>query len=165
MAFGTEKTVYTGTRVDQAEFDAGLRAHMLRVYNYMVCGLLLTGILAVVVAHQSARAQDAVSQREEIRSIYRRFAPNKLGALARLFAKYEGAEQELLDSVREKYGVPADDDRTGAEAHRYCIIGAGPAGVQLGHLFMTAAGEREAPRGAVDEMRGLFLGAHRQRRA
>ena len=110
--------------------------------------------LAVVVAHQSARAQDAVSQREEIRSIYRRFAPNKLGALARLFAKYEGAEQELLDSVREKYGVPADDDRTGAEAHRYCIIGAGPAGVQLGHLFMTAAGEREAGRDYVVFERG-----------
>ena len=59
MAFGTEKQVYTGTRVDQAEFDAGLRAHMLRVYNYMVCGLLLTGILAVVVAQASVVTNDA----------------------------------------------------------------------------------------------------------
>ena len=59
MAFGTEKTVYMGTRVDQAEFDAGLRAHMLRVYNYMVCGLLLTGILAVVVAQASVVTNDA----------------------------------------------------------------------------------------------------------
>ncbi|MEE2720620.1 MAG: Bax inhibitor-1/YccA family protein [Pseudomonadota bacterium] len=59
MAFGAEKQVYTGTRVDQAEFDAGLRAHMLRVYNYMVCGLLLTGILAVVVAQFSVVTNDA----------------------------------------------------------------------------------------------------------
>ena len=59
MAFGMEKPVYTGTQVDQAEFDAGLRAHMLRVYNYMVCGLLLTGILAVVVAQFSVVTNDA----------------------------------------------------------------------------------------------------------
>ena len=59
MAFGAEKQVYTGTRVDQAEFDAGLRAHMLRVYNYMVCGLLLTGILAVLVAQFSVVTNDA----------------------------------------------------------------------------------------------------------
>ena len=59
MAFGSEKTIYTGVRVDQAEFDAGLRAHMLRVYNYMVCGLLLTGILAVVVAQMSVVSNDA----------------------------------------------------------------------------------------------------------
>ncbi|PPR09233.1 MAG: Inner membrane protein YbhL [Alphaproteobacteria bacterium MarineAlpha11_Bin1] len=59
MAFGSEKTLYTGVQVDQAEFDAGLRAHMLRVYNYMVCGLLLTGILAVVVAQMSVVTNDA----------------------------------------------------------------------------------------------------------
>ena len=31
---------------DQATFDAGLRAHMLRVYNYMASGLVLSGIVA-----------------------------------------------------------------------------------------------------------------------
>ena len=60
MAFGSEKILYTGTRaIDQAEFDAGLRAHMLRVYNYMVCGLLLTGILAVLVAQASVVTNEA----------------------------------------------------------------------------------------------------------
>jgi len=34
---------------DAALFDEGLRAHMLRVYNYMGLGLLLTGIVALVV--------------------------------------------------------------------------------------------------------------------
>ena len=30
-----------GTFADQATFDAGLRAHMIRVYNYMASGLAL----------------------------------------------------------------------------------------------------------------------------
>ena len=60
MAFGTEKQVYTGTRtIDQAEFDAGLRAHMLRVYNYMASGSALTGIFAIVIAQLSVVTNDA----------------------------------------------------------------------------------------------------------
>jgi uncharacterized protein len=35
-----------GTIADQAAFDAGLRAHMVRVYNYMASGLVLSGIVA-----------------------------------------------------------------------------------------------------------------------
>jgi len=31
---------------DQASFDIGLRAHMVRVYNYMASGLVLSGIVA-----------------------------------------------------------------------------------------------------------------------
>jgi FtsH-binding integral membrane protein len=31
---------------DQATYDAGLRAHMIRVYNYMASGLALSGIVA-----------------------------------------------------------------------------------------------------------------------
>jgi len=33
----------------QAEFDEGLRRHMLQVYNYMMLGLVVTGIVAYVV--------------------------------------------------------------------------------------------------------------------
>jgi uncharacterized protein len=36
----------TGAGADQAAFDAGLRAHMVRVYNYMASGLALSGIVA-----------------------------------------------------------------------------------------------------------------------
>ena len=39
----------TAARVDQALFDEGLRQHMLRVYNYMGLGLVMTGLVAVVV--------------------------------------------------------------------------------------------------------------------
>lgn len=38
-----------GTRTD-ALFDEGLRQHMLRVYNYMALGLVLTGVVALTVA-------------------------------------------------------------------------------------------------------------------
>src|SRR3954469_22570484 len=31
---------------DEASFDVGLRAHMIRVYNYMASGLALSGIVA-----------------------------------------------------------------------------------------------------------------------
>jgi FtsH-binding integral membrane protein len=34
------------TVADQAAFDVGLRAHMVRVYNYMASGLALSGIVA-----------------------------------------------------------------------------------------------------------------------
>ena len=39
----------TGARGDAALFDEGLRQHMLRVYNYMGLGLVLTGIVAYIV--------------------------------------------------------------------------------------------------------------------
>ena len=40
--------------IDQAAFDAGLRAHMLRVYNFMTLGLALTGVVALLVASTPA---------------------------------------------------------------------------------------------------------------
>ncbi len=37
-----------------AVLDAGLRAYMLRVYNWMASGLVLTGIIAFAISHTSA---------------------------------------------------------------------------------------------------------------
>ncbi|MDB5364753.1 MAG: Bax inhibitor/YccA family protein [Rhodospirillales bacterium] len=37
---------------DRASFDAGLRQHMLRVYNYMAGGLALSGIVATLIAFE-----------------------------------------------------------------------------------------------------------------
>ena len=42
----------TGTRT--AGYDAGLRSYMLSVYNYMASGVLLTGIVALLFAYNSA---------------------------------------------------------------------------------------------------------------
>jgi len=36
----------TGYRADQVAIDAGLRAYMIRVYNYMATGVALTGLVA-----------------------------------------------------------------------------------------------------------------------
>ncbi|MBN9055439.1 MAG: BAX inhibitor (BI)-1/YccA family protein, partial [Rhizobiales bacterium] len=37
-----------------ALFDEGLRQHMLRVYNYMGAGLVITGLIAFVVGSTPA---------------------------------------------------------------------------------------------------------------
>ncbi len=39
-------TARPGYRTDQVAIDAGLRAYMIRVYNYMTAGLALTGVVA-----------------------------------------------------------------------------------------------------------------------
>lgn len=39
-------TARTGYRADQVAIDAGLRAYMIRVYNYMVAGVALTGVVS-----------------------------------------------------------------------------------------------------------------------
>jgi hypothetical protein len=47
MANENFNTFGRGTVIsDQATYDAGLRAHMIRVYNYMASGLALSGIVA-----------------------------------------------------------------------------------------------------------------------
>ncbi len=50
MANETFNTFGRSTVADQATFDAGLRAHMVRVYNYMASGLVLSGIVAFALA-------------------------------------------------------------------------------------------------------------------
>jgi uncharacterized protein len=39
-------TARSGYRADQAVIDAGLRAYMIRVYNYMASGVALTGVVS-----------------------------------------------------------------------------------------------------------------------
>jgi uncharacterized protein len=55
MAISPDYRTYTGARVAQtaAVLDAGLRAYMLRVYNWMASGLVLTGIVAYAIANTS----------------------------------------------------------------------------------------------------------------
>jgi uncharacterized protein len=46
-------TARSGYRTDQVTIDAGLRAYMIRVYNYMTVGVALTGVVAWL-AYQAA---------------------------------------------------------------------------------------------------------------
>jgi FtsH-binding integral membrane protein len=45
------------TDAQAKEFDAGLRAYMLKVYNYMASGVLLTGIIALALYQSPAIVQ------------------------------------------------------------------------------------------------------------
>lgn len=46
--------------------------------------------------------------KQQIEKIYRQHNPEKLDTLPALFSKYDGNEQELLDAVKEKYGIGID---------------------------------------------------------
>lgn len=52
MAFDPQNqtVLRTGSRADSISIDQGLRAHMLKVYNYMASGLALTGVVAMATA-------------------------------------------------------------------------------------------------------------------
>jgi len=56
MAYSPDYRTYpgaSGATTATAVLDAGLRAYMLRVYNWMTSGLLLTGIVAYGIANSS----------------------------------------------------------------------------------------------------------------
>tara|TARA_B100000965_G_scaffold389343_1_gene394904 strand:- start:58 stop:804 length:747 start_codon:yes stop_codon:yes gene_type:complete len=55
MALNFNQRSFTKT-VDQAVIDEGLRAYMLKVYNYMTTGLLLTGFIAFLFAKLSVQS-------------------------------------------------------------------------------------------------------------
>jgi len=57
MALQDRDYMRVGGVSDASTFDAGLRAHMLRVYNYMCAGLILTGVVAFAVASSPAAVQ------------------------------------------------------------------------------------------------------------
>ena len=60
MALDPRSSVFTQGRAgvaDRVQIDEGLRAYMLKVYNYMGSALLLSGIVAYAVAHTPALMQ------------------------------------------------------------------------------------------------------------
>ena len=60
MALDPRSSVFAQGRAgaaDQTQIDEGLRAYMLKVYNYMGTALLLSGIVAYAVAHTPALMQ------------------------------------------------------------------------------------------------------------
>ena len=51
MAYSPDVRGFAPTGTQAAALDAGLRAYMLRVYNWMASGLVLTGIVAYAIAN------------------------------------------------------------------------------------------------------------------
>jgi len=60
MAFGPDQKFslrtarMSGAQAHAADIDVGLREYMLRIYNYMASGLVLTGIIAYAAANTPA---------------------------------------------------------------------------------------------------------------
>ena len=54
--FGASPSL-NGTAVGRTGYDAGLRSHMLSIYNYMASGVLLSGIVALLFARSGMAAQ------------------------------------------------------------------------------------------------------------
>jgi FtsH-binding integral membrane protein len=50
MSFNEPDWAVSRAPAQTAEFDEGLRKHMLRVYNYMAAGLVVTGVVAFAIA-------------------------------------------------------------------------------------------------------------------
>ncbi len=50
MAIGPNRKVMSRAQAEAAAVDVGLRAYMLRVYNYMFVSLALTGAVAFYVS-------------------------------------------------------------------------------------------------------------------
>jgi len=56
--YGQFSNIYPAGRVAGGElFDEGLRKHMLRVFNYMTLGLVVTGVVALLTASNTALMQ------------------------------------------------------------------------------------------------------------
>jgi FtsH-binding integral membrane protein len=54
MSYDFNSGIRTGYRSSGVTFDAALRAHMVRVYNHMTAGLVVTGIIAYLVSTSPA---------------------------------------------------------------------------------------------------------------
>lgn len=46
--------------------------------------------------------------KKELTDLYQKYNPRKLGDIDRLLEKYKGSEEELIESVKNKYGVPVE---------------------------------------------------------
>ena len=64
-------------------------------------------LLLALAATGGAGSPEQVQQK--ITEIYRKHSPEKMGKVAGLLEKYAGHEEELLESVMEKYGLSDED--------------------------------------------------------
>ena len=128
MAFVPDYRAYAPrTAADGAVIDAGLRGYMLRVYNWMTSGLLLTGIVAYGIANTSLI--NLFYQQVQTARGYG-YAPTLLGYAARLYGIDESADHCI--SVRWLFeDVGAGEKRFDAcltlidierkPAHSHCV--------------------------------------------
>jgi FtsH-binding integral membrane protein len=124
MAFNDPfSTTQAQTRA--VEMDAGLRAYMLKIYNYMASALALTGIVAVFTANSPAMLQ-MLYQTNELRQLT---GPSGLGWLV-MFAP-------LAFILVMNFGL----NRMSTTALQATFWGfAAVMGLSLSHIFLTFTG-------------------------
>ena len=132
---------------------------------FMVHSLCCCTVLPAPTAG-STTAPDVTAIAQQITAIYEMHAPNKLGKVPELLQKYAGAEDALLLSVKEKYGV---DDAPQTAPATPPPSGQDPSGKverqdpgepveNAGTLadLLAAVGQLHARTLGIGDMRGLF---------
>ena len=107
-----------------ASYDAGLRSYMLSIYNYMASGVLLTGIVALLVANNPA-----------ILSLF--YAENAVGRVGPTILGWVAMLSPLAIILVMNFGV----NRLSEGALKACFWGfAGLMGVSMSTIFIRYTG-------------------------
>jgi FtsH-binding integral membrane protein len=125
-------TATRGARVDQAAVDAGLRAHMISVYNYMAAAVALSGVTAWL-AYQAAGG-DAI-----VRSAGR---VSGLTGFGQFIFSMPGQIVLLVGTVGLVFGIGWMINRiTAATALMLFMLYAGLVGVMLSSVLLVYTGQ------------------------
>jgi len=125
-------TAMRGARVDQAAVDAGLRAHMISVYNYMAAAVALSGVTAWL-AYQAAGG-DAI-----VRSAGR---VSGLTGFGQFIFSMPGQIVLLVGTVGLVFGIGWMINRiTAATALMLFMLYAGLVGVMLSSVLLVYTGQ------------------------
>ncbi len=119
-----EPNIRLGATTQTAAIDEGLRAYMLRVYNYMAIGTVITGVTAWLVANSS------------LRDIF--YAPNEQGFLAPTILAYVAMISPLIFVLAMNFGI----NRMKASTLQLMFWAVTLVfGISLSNIFLTFTGE------------------------
>ncbi len=119
------RTGFAPQTADTASYDAGLRSYMLSIYNYMASGVLLTGVVALLLASNPALMSVFFAE-----SAAGRVSPTMLGWIAML--------SPLAIVLVMNFGV----NRLSESTLRMTFFGfAGLMGVSMSIIFLRYTGQ------------------------
>lgn len=118
------ESVIQGRTASDAQIDEGLRSYMLRVYNYMTIGLVLTGLTAYVVSSTPALLQ-----------LF--YAQNALGQLQPTMLAYMAMFSPFAFILALSFGIQRMSAST---AQLVFWLFAAVMGLSMSHIFLTFTG-------------------------
>jgi FtsH-binding integral membrane protein len=118
------ESVMQGRTASDAQIDEGLRSYMLRVYNYMTIGLVLTGLTAYVVSSTPALLQ-----------LF--YAQNALGQLQPTMLAYVAMFSPFAFILALSFGIQRMSAST---AQLVFWLFAAVMGLSMSHIFLTFTG-------------------------